>query len=110
MAAVLASIIAVLGTLGGVTATYFFQGKIRVRQESEARDGERIPSARHTVEQHATNRGRGRPRAPESPAPADSGPQTAPVSADPRRRPRVRAEPDRGHYDIATERRPRVAW
>ena len=36
---------------------------------------------------------RGRPRAAESPAPADAGPETAPVSAGPRRRSRVRAEP-----------------
>jgi hypothetical protein len=38
MAVVLASVIAVLGTLGGVTATYLFQAKISERHESQARD------------------------------------------------------------------------
>ena len=38
MTVVLASVIAVLGTLGGATATYLFQGKISERAESKARD------------------------------------------------------------------------
>ncbi len=38
MAVVWASVIAVLGTLGGATASYLFQGKISERNESKARD------------------------------------------------------------------------
>jgi len=38
MAVVLASVIAVLGTLGGATASYLFQGKISERNESKTRD------------------------------------------------------------------------
>lgn len=38
MTVVLASVIAVLGTLGGATASYLFQGKISERNESKARD------------------------------------------------------------------------
>jgi hypothetical protein len=38
MAAVWTSVIAVLGTLGGATASYLFQGKISERNESKARD------------------------------------------------------------------------
>ena len=38
MAVVWASLIAVLGTLGGATASYLFQGKISERNESKARD------------------------------------------------------------------------
>jgi hypothetical protein len=38
MAVVLASAIAVLGTLGGATASYLFQEKISGRSESKARD------------------------------------------------------------------------
>ena len=38
MAVVLAGVIAVLGTLGGATASYLFQGKISERNESKARD------------------------------------------------------------------------
>jgi transposase-like protein len=52
-----------------------------------------IPSALHTVEQYGEQPGRGRPRAAESPAPVDARPETPAVSADPHRRPRVRAEP-----------------
>lgn len=37
MAVVLASVIAVLGTLGGATASYLFQGKISERNELKAR-------------------------------------------------------------------------
>jgi hypothetical protein len=37
MTVVLASVIAVLGTLGGATASYLFQGKISERNESKAR-------------------------------------------------------------------------
>ena len=48
MAAVLASIIAVLGTLGGVTATYLFQGRISACKDSEARD-ERLRQERLTA-------------------------------------------------------------
>ena len=54
---------------------------------------ELIPSALHTVEQYANNPDRDRSRTAESPAPANAGPETPPVSADPGRRPRVRAEP-----------------
>ena len=43
MTVVLASVIAVLGTLGGATASYLFQGKISERNESKARD-ERLQS------------------------------------------------------------------
>jgi hypothetical protein len=38
MTVVLASVIAVLATLGGATASYLFQGKISERNESKARD------------------------------------------------------------------------
>jgi hypothetical protein len=38
MAVVWASVIAVLGTLGGATASYLFQGKISERNESKTRD------------------------------------------------------------------------
>jgi hypothetical protein len=38
MVVVWASVIAVLGTLGGATASYLFQGKISERNESKARD------------------------------------------------------------------------
>jgi hypothetical protein len=45
MAVVLASVIAVLGTLGGATASYLFQRKISERNESKAR-GERLRQER----------------------------------------------------------------
>jgi hypothetical protein len=48
MAVVLASLIAVLGTLGGATASYLFQGKISERNESKARD-ERLRQERLTA-------------------------------------------------------------
>jgi hypothetical protein len=47
--------------------------------------------------------GRGRPRAAEGQAPADAGPETSPLSADPGRRSRLRAEPAPRHYDIAAD-------
>lgn len=48
MAVVLASVIAVLGTLGGATASYLFQGKISERNELKAR-GERLRQERLTA-------------------------------------------------------------
>jgi hypothetical protein len=48
MAVVWASVIAVLGTLGGATASYLFQGKTSERNESKARD-ERLRQERLTA-------------------------------------------------------------
>lgn len=45
MAAIWASVIAVLGTLGGATASYLFQGKISERSQSRAR-GEQLRQER----------------------------------------------------------------
>jgi transposase, IS6 family len=53
---------------------------------------ELIPSALHTVEQYANNPGRGRPRAAESPSPADARAEAPPLRPDPRRRSCLRAE------------------
>jgi DDE domain len=53
---------------------------------------ELIPSALHTVERYANNPNRGRSRAAQSLAPADALAEAAPLSADSRRRSRLRPE------------------
>jgi transposase, IS6 family len=64
---------------------------------------ELIPSALQTVERYANNPVETDHGRAESPAAADARPETLPVRADRGRRARVRPEPRRGHYELATD-------
>ena len=62
-----------------------------------------LPGALHVTAKYANNRDRGRPRPAQGPAPTHARDKEGPIAADHRHRARVRAEPARGHYELATD-------